>query len=146
MKKLIILLFVFIACNSNAQWYTRQFGVDSINQLNKEQLNIAFTKAEKIANTGKVLIIVGVPTFIVGGVIVLGALGEEIVRIITFSPDHSWSAGDTGAVIACIGAVSTLVGIPLGLTGNERKSSITLQLAKFNDTSYIPSIGIRITF
>jgi hypothetical protein len=37
MKKLFILLLVFIVVNSNAQRYTRQFGVTDIYELNKGQ-------------------------------------------------------------------------------------------------------------
>lgn len=45
MKKLLFLLFVFSSIHLDAQWYTRQFGVANITELNKEQLNFSLDRA-----------------------------------------------------------------------------------------------------
>jgi hypothetical protein len=144
MKKLITLLLVFIAVNSNAQWFTRQFSVNSIDELNEKQLNISYTKAEKITKTGVVMTISGITAIIVGEVIYLNGEGEyEPNGIIDFGFNDKMFCG---GIIIGVGAISTGIGIPLWMVGGYRKYLIKGQLAKFNDTSYIPSIGIRITF
>lgn len=144
MKKLLILLLVFSAIQVNAQWYTRQFGVDSINQLREEQLKISFTKAEKIDKTGKVMIISGITAIIVGEIIYqIGEREYEPGGILDFGFNDKMFYG---GVIIGVGAISSGIGIPLWIVGGNRKYLIKGQLAKFNDTSYIPSIGIRITF
>ena len=51
-----------------------------------------------------------------------------------------------GGILIGGGALTSILGIPIWIVGGNRKYIIKGQLAKFNDTSYIPSIGIRITF
>jgi hypothetical protein len=143
MKKLLILLLVFLPFQSNAQWYTRQFDVTDINDLNKEQLNIAFTQSQKIVITGAALTIIGVAEIIVGGVIYHNGKEEYVPHFLDFGLNDKmvW-----GGILIGSGALSTSVGIPIWIVGGNRKYIIKGQLTKFNDTSYIPSIGIKITF
>lgn len=108
MKKLLFILFVFSSVYSDAQWYTRRFGVANITELNKDQLNFALDRADRTRRTGMTLTIVGVS--------------------------------------AIAGGLTTMAGIPVWIVGKSRKNTINFQLARFNDTSYIPSIGIRISF
>jgi hypothetical protein len=144
MKKLITFFLVFIAFNLNAQWYDRQFGVNSIDELNEKQLNISYKKAEKITKTGVVMTLSGITAIIVGEVIYLNGEAEyEPNGIIDFGFNDKMFFG---GVIIGVGVISSGIGIPLWMVGGKRKYLIKGQLAKFNDTSYIPSIEIRITF
>ncbi len=128
----------------NAQWYTRQFGVNDINELNEEQLNISFTNAEKITKTGKVMTISGIAAIIVGEVIYqIGERKYEPGGIIDFGFNDKMFYG---GVIIGVGAISSGIGIPLWMVGGNRKYLIKGQLAKFDDISYIPSIDIIINF
>ena len=146
MKQLLIILLVFVAVNSNAQWYTRQFGVTNINELNKEQLNIAFTQSQKIAITGLVMTTIGIVAIIGGGITY--QIGSEKYAA-SSTGFHLFNFNNemlVGGFLIGGGALSTGIGIPLWIVGGNRKNIITAQLAKFNGTSYIPSIGIKITF
>src|SRR4030042_2167107 len=138
MKNLLILLLVFIAVHSHAQWYTKQFGVNDISELNKDQLNIAFTKAEKTTKAGIAMTAIGLPVFIVGSVFIYNGLNEFGELDI----EQGVNKLGTGAFMMCAGGLSAGIGIPLWIVGKNRKDIITVHLAKFTGTSYIPSIGI----
>ena len=142
MKNLLILLLVFIAVHSNAQWYTRQFGVNDISELNNEQLNIAFTKAEKTTKAGIAMTVIGLPVMIIGGVMFWNGWNEFLEGDIV----GGGMKYNAGALISYAGVLSAGIGIPLWIVGKNRKDIITVHLAKFTGTSYIPSIGIKISF
>lgn len=144
MRKLLIILLAFSAIQVNAQWYTRQFGVNNINELNEEQLNIAFTKFKKIATSGTFMTSIGIVAIIVGEVIYqIGEREYEPGGIIDFGFNDKMFYG---GVIIGVGAISSGIGIPLWMVGGNRKYLIKGQLAKFDDISYIPSIDIIINF
>lgn len=144
MKQLLILLLVFSAIRVNAQWYTNQFGVDSINELNEEQLNIAFAKSQKIAKTGTIMTTSGLGAVVVGWVIyIIGESKYEDGGLIDFGFNNTMAIG---GILVGMGAITSGIGIPVWVVGGHRKYLINGQLAKFNGTSYIPSIGIRINF
>jgi hypothetical protein len=142
MKKLIFSLFVFWTLTISAQWYTDQFGVTNMNELSKEQLNIAFTQAEKTTNIGIVMTIIGIPAIIIGGVMYSKGLNE----IVEEDVDQGLDKSIAGALIMGVGGISMSIGIPLWMMGNNRKNIITVHLAKFKEQSYIPSVGIRVYF
>ena len=61
MKKvfLIISTLILLSVSGNCQWYNRRYGASDINQLTKEQLNEALTRAQNKVTGGHVLSIVG---------------------------------------------------------------------------------------
>jgi hypothetical protein len=141
MKQLLILLLVFSAIQVNAQWYTRKFGVTDINELDEAQLNIALINSKTTANVGIIMISIGIAAMI-GGAVVYNN-GEENYE----PPPYLWNDKMMyGGLLIGGGALTTVIGIPLLIVGGNRKYLIKGQLAKFNDTSYIPSIGIIIYF
>ena len=142
MKTLLLALIVLFTFHSNAQWYTKQFGVNDIHDLNKEQLNVALTKAEKTTKTGAALTLIGLPVFIVGSVISYSGMKEFTELDI----DQGVNKLASGSLMMCAGVLSAGIGIPLWIVGNNRKDIITFQLLKFKGTSYIPSLGIKINF
>jgi hypothetical protein len=65
------------------------------------------------------------------------------------TPSDSWQrkfAEEYSAFFIGTGIVSCGIGIPLLIIGISRTKTNTAQLIKCNETSCIPSIGIRITF
>ena len=61
MKKVFIIISVLflISENGNCQWYQRQFGVNDLNQLSQEQLNMALKKAKGGVATGITFSVIG---------------------------------------------------------------------------------------
>jgi hypothetical protein len=130
MKQLLILFLVFSAIQENAQWYTKQFGVNDINELNKEQLNIAYENSNYREITGIICTTSG---------IILSLIG--IVGFIKAPNNEDWLYEKeldqfVAGLFTFPGVVLTAVGIPLTTIGISRRKIIKVQLAKFNDTSY----------
>ena len=148
MKQLLILLLVFSAIQTNAQWYYERFGVNEISELNEKELNIALRNANLRAGIGMVYSILGITMLTSGIVILSNHWNDEYKSGYGSGIDNTMTAATQigGGFLVLGGAVCSGIAIPVCITGFSRRSQITLQLAKFNDTSYIPSIGIRISF
>ena len=87
--------------------------------------------------------VIGIPTIFVGSLILRQARQADI-----FNPSHF--AGEYAEEL-CVGIITggaVLVGrgISIDINGSSRKKIIKAQLTKFYDTTYIPSVGIIITF
>jgi MFS superfamily sulfate permease-like transporter len=140
MKKLLFMLIVFSSINLDAQWYYRQFGVTNINELNKEQLIFSLDRADRTRRTGMTLTIVGVSAIAGGYVLFIHGLARIGGGI------ESIGEAAAGGMIAYAGGLIAMAGVPVWIVGKSRKNTINFQLNRFNDSSYIPSIGIRISF
>jgi len=145
MKKLLISLLVFTFINIDAQWYVMQFGVKDISELNEDQLKIAFDIAENLVVAGKILTIIGIPVIICGSIVMYNTSNEGFYQ---HEFEHNVDIAARflgGCLITFLGIGLEGAGIPILASGASRKHIISVQLEKFN-TSYIPSIGIRINF
>ena len=138
---LVVLILLFIG-NIEGQWYYNNYGVTNMNELNENQLNLALEQSQNTITGGVALTVVGTITTIVGGVMYSKGLNE----IVTGGLDDGLNKSTNGALVMAVGGVAASVGIPLWVVGQQRKNIILVHLAKYNNTSYVPSIGIKIKF
>lgn len=130
---------------SNAQWYVTQFDVTNMNELTKPQLNLALEQTEKTIVTGQVLTAIGALSTIIGGVIYTQGL-NDIVESDINDINKGVNKATAGALVLTGGCAALGIGIPVWIVGGNRKNTINIHLAKFQDTSCIPSIGFKLTF
>lgn len=127
MKTLIIILLFVYSVSVNAQpYHHKPDSVIHLSEMSEKQLYTAYATATGTATVGIVLTAAGVPA-LVGGLILNSQAG-------------------TGQVLIGAGLVAAGIGIPLWISGTNRQNRIMIYLSKFDDTAYIPSIGIKITF
>ena len=142
MKTLIfILLFAFCA-SVNAQWYYNSFGVTNINELNKDQLDLALQKSMKTIHVGKAMTFIGVGATIIGGIVYASGL-KKIVTDDYGNIDANANKAMGGAAIMSVGGLVAGIGIPVWISGATRKSDIEIALVKFKP---VASLGIGINF
>lgn len=127
---LMVILLGFLTINVQAQWYSRSFGVDSINDLNEAQLNFLLQRAETNIKTGKILTFTGIGTFAAGTV--LAASGV----------DGFWSDKNNnsekmvaGSLLILMGMGSTAVGVPFWIVGASRKKKVEIALLRFEPST-----------
>ena len=137
MKKLIIILLLLFPIGLKAQWY-QSYGVTNINELSKDQLNMALLKANNTINAGKILTIGGLIGF-VGGYIIYTTSLNNIANGNTLNP----GGAEGGALIMWTGAMAAGIGIPLLISGGNRKSDIQIALKKYEN---VGMIGLKINF
>lgn len=131
MKKLLVLAALgFLFLNVQGQWYSRQFNVNSIDDLSQAQLNYALQRAEANLKAGKILTLSGVGAFTVGTIIAAAA----------FSDFWNWDDSDTGlyvtgGMLMFLGMGSTAVGIPFWTHGATRRNKVEVALIKFNTSA-----------
>jgi hypothetical protein len=129
MKRIIMLILVFgFVLNLMGQ------RID-VNKLNINQLNFYKAKAIKKRNNGRALSLAGI-AFGVTGMAILAKTSEK-------SPEYGLTIlGVTGFIFyPC-----EIIGIPLWITGNVRKSKANLALKKFDfKTKNSMAIGLGVT-
>lgn len=139
MKKLLTcILLILFAVNVNAQWYQRLYGVTNINELNEEQLNIALQLSQQKIKTGKTVTFIGIGSLFLGAVTLTNVSGSD--NIIDASGNIS-----AGLFFICGGIVTTAIGIPIWITGSNRKNSIEVALTRFDTSSLYPFKPPKIT-
>ena len=135
MKKIVMLFFVFVIAFS----VMAQKNVN-LAELNIDQLNLYVNKANNMSITGKILTIAGAST----SAITLGLLISYMVKHGLFEPDQT--EPNTYAILNLCGDAAMIVGIPLWIIGDNRKSKAEIALKKFNlksDNSM--ALGLRLT-
>ena len=147
MKKLtLVLLIVCFAFSVNAQWYYNSFNVSNMNELNQDQLNLSLTKANQSIKTGQIMTGVGAGVCIIGAIMYSSGL-SNIVSSTTYSGiDEGLNKGIAGAYIAGAGAIVAGIGIPVWISGKNKKNDIEVALVKFKPTGSINGIGLKIRF
>ena len=146
MKTIILLITILFTMNLNAQWYSTQFGVTDMNDLNQNQLNIGLEQSLKTIKTGQVLTGVGAVAGIIGTVIYSRGINDIISSTSTSQIDDGLNKGMGGAFLMYGGFLTMSVGIPVWIVGVQRKNTITMHLGKYESTSYIPSVGFKMLF
>lgn len=133
MKKIFISsLLLLLVTNISAQWYTRTYGVSSINELSKSQLEVALQHAQQKVKMGQTFTFLGIGGIVVGGIIVGTATNNET------SWEGFWDSiaqMGLGYLVGIAGAGFTAVGIPIWIISANRKNSIEVALVKFNTSS-----------
>lgn len=131
MKKfLVVLLFGFLAIDVQAQWYSRSFGVDNINDLNETQLNYSLKRAESNIKTGRILTFVGIGSFALGTVIAVSSI--DGIWTGDNNELNKWAAG---SMLMLLGMGSTVVGVPFWISGASRRNKIEISLLRFNSSA-----------
>ncbi|MCF8390727.1 MAG: hypothetical protein K9H12_08545 [Bacteroidales bacterium] len=129
----------------NAQWYSSQYGVTNMNELNKEQLTLALDQGNKMVKGGTAATIVGASVFIVGVVMYSQGLGD--IGITTNSSggiEFGLGKSMMGFTLMTIGGLATTIGIPLWIIGKQRVDVVNIHLVKFSNTGFIPTISFSI--
>ena len=132
MKKLVVVLFLALfVINVQAQWYSRSFGVDNINDLSQAQLNYALQRAQSNVKIGRILTLSGVGAFTVGTVIAATSLGGFL---------STWDTNEldtyvAGSMLMLLGMGSSAVGLPFWIIGANRKKKVEVALLRFNTSA-----------
>jgi len=132
MKKLTTtILGLFLILIVNAQWY-QTYGVTNVNELTKEQCDLALKKANNTIITGQWMTFGGAATSIIGIAIYAASLEKEVNDI--WDNDYNVKTGGMtiGAIMAYSGAIVCGIGIPLWISGATQKSQIEIALKKFD--------------
>ena len=140
MKKLIsICLLLFIVVIGNAQVNDKP----KLNELDQDQLNLAFKRAKNTATTGIILTSVGTVVASIGMVM---AINEGVKWVAGENSDENTVTAGTSAMI--VGGITALIGIPVWIVGASKKKNIQLELAKLNTpgSASIYGIGLKIRF
>jgi len=145
MKKTIILLLgIVLTLNVNAQWYFNSFGVTNINELNEAQLNFALEKSTKTVETGQTLTFVGSGAAILGYIIYAASL-NKIITDDYGNVSENVNKSFAGAAIMYGGIITVGIGIPLWISGTNRRNDIEIALKKY-DSAYLNGIGVGLKF
>ena len=119
------LLFMLLALICQSQGvYSKQ----NLEKATPEDLNLYMRKAKKTKTAGTILTIVGPIAFVGGGALSYDAFGGN-------DPYGGGSEAElaTGVILMLGGMVSTVVGLPLLITGSSRVKKINrIKNAKFN--------------
>ena len=141
MKKVIMLFLVFgITLNLTAQFLI------NLDTLNIEQLNLYKGKAVKIRNTGKILTIAGITTSVTSFGLLFGSL---MIHGMTGPDVTPPTRMEFYATLCKCGIVTTIVGIPIWLTGGSRLKKAEIAIQKLNivpENSMALGLGITINF
>jgi hypothetical protein len=140
MKKLFsICLSLFLSVLCNAQENSKP----KYNELNQDQLNLALTKSEKTVKTGKILTFVGLGVESSGIAILIYAGSKSLLD----GSDNS-NLATAGLCLFGAGGISMLSGIPVWISGANKKHEITLEMLKFHPpgSASINGIGIKVRF
>ena len=129
-KAFFFVAAILISASVHCQWYHRQYGVSDLNQLTKEQLNIALKKANGGVTCGTVLSLAGA----------IGIVGSLIILKDSNKPEN------IGKSFVGLGLLA--LSIPLELTGlvvlgTHRSRVISIKEAMKNTELKIGLINLR---
>ena len=115
-KLLIIIIAIMFSVISNAQ-YLQNHNVNIIDYslLTKEQLNLAYDKAEKNVDTGKILVGAGAGVTLLGTIIYVASL-NAIIESTDYDYSSELSGSTAGALIAGTGGIMVAIGIPVWIS------------------------------
>lgn len=102
-----------ILCSANCQWYNRSCGVSDINNATLDELDCLWKKSNNLAKVGKTACAVGTTFMIAGG-----------ITMIATDPCCSSGLLLLGYFSVLGGGTINILGIPVWLTGAERKSKL----------------------
>lgn len=150
--KTLLLLIVLGLCPQilHAQWYERRCGVSDLDDLTTDQFVCLWNRSKTVARTGGVISLVGTTVLVGGGITMATA-------------DPCCSSGQLliGYFAVLSGIAIDLIGVPVWLTGIQRKSVLkksehfnnqalrTLRISPVllkNNITQTCSCGMAITF
>jgi len=145
-KLLIIIIAIMFSVISNAQ-YLQNHNVNIIDYslLTKEQLNLAYDKAEKNVDTGKILVGAGAGVTLLGTIIYVASL-NAIIESTDYDYSSELSGSTAGALIAGTGGIMVAIGIPVWISGKNKTETIEIHLQKFTTGNQTSISGIGLTY
>lgn len=133
MKKFFVLVMLgFLAINVHAQWYSRSFGADNINDLSEAQLNYSLQRAQANLKAGKIATFSGIGAFTFGTFIAVSGLNGLIFGGV----NNGLNRYAAGSLLMLLGMGSTIVGVPLWIAGASRKKKIEIALLRFDSSAF----------
>ena len=126
MRTSIIIAFLIISSliNSvNAQWYYTKYGVDELNDLTDAQLMESYSNARASSIGGGVATGTGIALMLSGFAKATANIAEDFLVAIasSFGTDSPPSSQSYGGGLALSGAVLTIGGAALWISGGSRK-------------------------
>ena len=116
----------------------------NLDTLDIDQLNLYKDKAVTMRKTGLILTLAGIPVSVTGAILLANYVADDIL-----GEDQSDSEGSLYGILFLGGAASTIVGIPLMIIGNDRKTKAELALKRFDlapENSKAIGLGITLMF
>lgn len=142
MKKIILTtLAIMTVISLNGQWYYRQYGVQSLENMNRDQLNDALHRCEAASGIGLLLTIGGV-AMTVGGVYFINK-GSDMESD-RFLGNFNSMMGGMGLVT--LGILATIPGMVIIVNNGSREKQIKLSLTKFEGRAPVPGVTVTFTF
>ncbi|MCY1720686.1 hypothetical protein OU798_10050 [Prolixibacteraceae bacterium Z1-6] len=132
MKKfMVFLLLGFLTLAVQAQWYSRSYGVKSINELTQPQLNYELQRAQSNIKAGKILTYSGVGAFALGTFIAASSLDNGWWR-----DDNDFDKYVAGSMLMLLGMGATAVGVPFWIVGASREKKVEIALLRFDSSVF----------
>lgn len=128
----VAVILALLVLNVQAQWYSRSFGVNSINDLSEVQLNYSLQRAEANVHTGKILTYSGIGAFTLGTIIAASGVHGFWNGV----GDDDLNQYVAGSMLMLLGMGSTAVGIPFWISGAIRKKKVEIALLRFNSSAF----------
>jgi len=115
----------------------------NLDTLNIDQLNLYKEKATNMRTAGMVLTMIGVPACITGS--------RLLINFVIKTPVKDWDSPEPNlyAILTVVGAAAGVTGIPLWITGSNRKTAAEIALKAFDmktENSLAVGLGITIRF
>ena len=119
---LVILIISSNACETDAQWYTRQYGAEDINDLSMDQMKYSLDKAVKLRSAGITLTISGSSAMLLGFIMANNSMKNAIDGKVAEEDAFNYAVS---IVLVYAGFASDAAGMPLWVIGGKRKKDIT---------------------
>ena len=107
----IIVYACLLSVNGNCQWYNRRYGVNDINQLSREQLNLALVRAHKGITGGTILSLAGVAGITVG-------------LIMTTNESEDFAKSLSGMALTAVSTFTEVIGLAILIDNSLRTRRI----------------------
>jgi hypothetical protein len=142
MKRIILLLlFIIVVSAVNAQWYSRSYGVSSLDSLNQDQLNLSWDRYSNSMEKGKIMTLAGGISLVAGTVLFISAI------YLSFDFDAAGIfLGTVGYILVQGGFIATGIGIGKWVVGSSRKKDIEIALLKYRTTASAYGLGLSVSF
>ncbi len=137
-RKIIFFILFVVGLNLLAQKNNR------LDTLNLDQLYLYKEKAIKLRNAGAIMTVTGGVAFIAGSKLLLNYIRTQPIKDWASDPEPN-----IYSVLYLCGAVTFIIGVPLLLTGSNRKTKVDIALKKFDlkpTDSRAVGIGITLRF
>ena len=136
MKLFLIGLLILFVLDVHAQWYYK-YSVTNINDLSKEQLNLALQNTETKIKIGRALTFIGLGGTLLGIITITDAAAARSEWDSWEESWNNWAKSTMGIALLAAGGLTMVIGIPILTIHSNRKNSIEVALANFNSSTYL---------